>query len=185
MGAVDELVVALAGGAVGTVILGGAWAAVRLYAVPGDVARHDERARVLNEDLELWVSDSHRALRQELSGITNDLAGRGLMYSGAHGGRRAEAKSRALHRWRDRLNGAERDLSDLLAAETWAHAAWRRRRGLSPPRLASDRVEPVIEEWRQPVTRHGGEAPVHDPTQFQLGDLLADVRDRPLEPPLP
>jgi hypothetical protein len=99
---------ALAGGAIGSILVGLAWVGARLWAVPADVRAHDREAAFINEGLEIWVADDYRKLRQELNGITNELAGRGLLNSGIHGAQRSEAKTRYLHRYRDQLHQATR-----------------------------------------------------------------------------
>jgi hypothetical protein len=180
-----DLLVGLAGGAIGAILTAVGVVLVRLSAVPADVDRNDRRARALDEDLERWVADEHRALRQELAGITTEYGGRGLLYSGAILGALAEAKAGALRRYRDRRGAAERAFGDLLAAESWPHETWRRilRRGRLDLR-SPGRVEPVIEEWRRDVDRFGiGPAAVHDPTRLTTEDVLRDVRENPLEPP--
>src|SRR5215217_5107798 len=96
----SDLQVALAGGAIGALLAGVGFLLLRFSAVPGDVDRHDRRAKALDEDLEFWVADDHRKLRQELSGIVNDHSSRGLLYSGILLAAVAEAKTRALHRYR-------------------------------------------------------------------------------------
>lgn len=180
---VDPLLQALAGGAIGTVLIGLAWAGARIAAIPGDLERHDYEARVLNEDVELWVSDTYRALKQELNGVTNRMAAHGQLWSGAHGRGRAEAKIQALHRWRDRKHQAERELAAIQAKETWAHGLWRKASGRDELELtAPERVEPVIEEFRRDVTRHGSHMRVHDPTRFKLEELLELIEKSPLEP---
>lgn len=183
--AVADLVAALAGGAIGAVLAGLAWIGLRVAAIPDDLDRHDFEARVLNEDLELWANDTYRALKQELTRITNEMAAKGQLYSGAHGLARAEAKTQALHRWRDRRHEAERDVATLQSRETWLHGLWRKWSGHKPLELtAVHRVEPVIEELRRPVTAHGGKpsVKVHDPTRFKLEDLLDAIERSPLEP---
>jgi len=64
---VHDILIALAGGAIGAILAGLAFVLLRLSAIPGDVARHDRRCAALNEDLERWVADDHRKLRQELA----------------------------------------------------------------------------------------------------------------------
>jgi hypothetical protein len=181
---VDDLLIALAGGAIGAVLAGIGVAVIRLSAVPGDVARHDRRAQALDEDLERWVADDHRRVREELEAIAYDHNARGIFHSGIHLRARAEAKTRALQRYRDRLSQSERALEDLEAEESWPHGLWRfvtRRPQLAL--RAPERVEPVIEDWRGQVAvaGMGDRAPVHDPTQWATEDLIRDVRERPLD----
>lgn len=182
----DGLLTALAGGMIGTIILGIAWAITRLYAIPSEVALHDEIACVLDEDLELWVADDHGSLRRELADIENDMNKRGLLWSSAHGVERSDAKSRALHRYRDQKHAAERKLADLKAREHWPHGLWRRLSGRPELGLtAPGRVERVLDEWRADVIQHGSgpadRIAVHDPTRWRLEDLLDEIEQTPLE----
>ena len=180
----SELLVALAGGAIGAFLAGLGIALLRLSAVPSDADRHDRRARALDEDLEAWVADDHRELRQAIGGILNDYAARNLLYSGARLAAIAEAKTSTLQRYRDWRAATERAFADLGAEESWMHAIWRvlSRRGKLALR-SFDRVEPVIDEWRTDVKRFGmGSARVYDPTRWSTDDLLRDVKERPLEP---
>jgi hypothetical protein len=185
---VHDLLTALAGGAIGAVLAGIAFTILRLAAVPSDVATHDRRAAALNEDLERWVADDHRKLRQELSGIKNDSAAKGLLYSGQLLVATAEAKTRALQRYRDRETEARRALADLVSAEAWPHAVWRRVAHKPPLALtAPDTVQPVIDDWRAPAAVHpvmNDECPVYDPTAFSTADLLREVREKPLGGPV-
>lgn len=179
----SELVIGLAGGAIGSLLT----YVGRVTAVPAEVARHDRQLRAQLEDLERWVWDEHRKLRQELNGITNNMAARELLYSGAHGGARAEAKTGALHRYRDRRSVKDRAVAEVLAAESWPHDLWRlvRRNSLIRDVSASFDGGTVIDEWRKPVTRHGGE-PItpFDPTRPNVvEELIADLFTNPLDPP--
>lgn len=174
--------VALAGGAIGAVLAGLAWAVLRLASIPSDLRTHDFAVRVLNEDLELWVADTYRELKQELARIKN-TAGNQLT-AGSHLNRRAAAKTLVLHRWRDRLHEAERELVSVQARESWVHGIWRRARPQHRDELelfAFGRIEPVIEEFRRQVEIPGGAtAEVRDPTRFTLDDLLAELANSPL-----
>jgi hypothetical protein len=178
----ETLLIALAGGAIGALLAGVAWVALRLAGIPGDLAIHDFEVRVLNEDLELWVADTYRALERELAGIKNSAGNQ--LYSGSHLNARTAAKTQALHRWRDRLHEAERDLVAVQVKENWAHRLWRRRRSKYRNELgltAEGRVEPVIQEFRRAVEIPGGAtAEVRDPTTFTLDDLLVEIAKLPL-----
>jgi hypothetical protein len=183
---VHDLLVALAGGAIGAVVTGIGFAIVWLSAVPGEVARHDRLAKALDEDLERWVADAHRRLRQDLSRVTNRMNARGQFYSGPHLVARAETKTRALQRYRNRLSRAERALAHLIGEEGWTHERWRRWRTHTELALhAPERLEPVINDWRGRVSVPGMEdrGPVHDPTRWTTNDLVRDARDNPLDRP--
>jgi hypothetical protein len=104
-----------------------------------------------------------------------------------HGLGRAEAKTQALYRWRDRLHEAQRQMAALQAQETWLHGLWRKRSKRHPLELtAPQRVEPVIDEFRREVTRHGKPpVRVHDPTRLRFDELLDLIPKSPLEPAEP
>lgn len=172
----ETLLIALAGGAIGAVLTGLAWLAVRLASVPGDLRAHDYAVVVLNEDVELWVADTYRELAQELRRISNT---QGLhIEDGSHLNARSAAKTAALHRWRDRLHAAERELVAVQGQERWYHRLWRHLPGYEDElALASaTRVEPVIAEFRRDVETPGGKSEkVRDPTRFTLDDLLDEI----------
>ncbi|HWP32443.1 MAG TPA: hypothetical protein VNL97_01720 [Solirubrobacterales bacterium] len=172
----ETLLIALAGGAVGAVLTGLAWLAVRLASVPGDLRAHDYAIKVLNEDVELWVADTYQELAQELRRISNT---QGLhIEDGSHLNARSAAKTQTLHRWRDRLHTAERDLVAVQGQERWYHRLWRHLPGYEDELAltSAERVEPVITEFRRDVETPGGQsAAVRDPTHFSLDDLLSEI----------
>jgi hypothetical protein len=151
----------------------------RLSSVPGDLRAHEYAVKVLNEDVELWVSDTNRDLEAELRRIGNSQGPQ--IESGSHLNARSAAKTAALHRWRDRLHVAERALVTIQGQEHWYHRLWRRLPGYSNELAltSASRVEPVIAEFRRDVETPGGEsAPVSDPTRFTLDDLLSEIGRR-------
>jgi hypothetical protein len=172
----ETLLIALAGGAIGAVLTGLTWLVVRLASVPGDLRAHDYAVKVLNEDVELWVADTYRELVQKLRGISNT---QGLhIESGSHLNARSAAKTDALHRWRDRLHIAERDLVAVQSQEYWYHRLWRHLPGYEDELAltSANRVEPVIAEFRRGVeTPSGQSGEVRDPTCFTLDDLLDEI----------
>jgi hypothetical protein len=181
----DDLLIALAGGAIGAALAAIGFIALRLSAVPGDVDRHDRRARALDQDLERWVADDHRQLRADMAGVADEHNSRNVFYSGFHLAARGEVKTQALQRYRDRLAETTRAFDDLVGEESWAHDLWRNLRRREPLALqAPGRVEAVIDEWRRDaVVPSIGSAQVYDPTRWTTDDLLRNVRERPLEPP--
>lgn len=45
------------------------------------------------------------------------------------------------------------------------------------------RVEPIIEELRQPITKHGHDhLKVFDPTAVRFKDVIEQIKENPLEP---
>ena len=182
----ETLWIALAGGAIGVLLAGAAWTVLKLLAVPGELRRHDFEARVVNEDLELWAIDEYRALRRELRHAENSHPKqRDWIYSGAYGNARSAAKTDALHRWRDRVHSAERSIVEIESKEGSFHRLLRKRQkyrgGLAL--RATERVEPIIEEFRRPITKHGQDhLKVFDPTSVKLEDVIDRIRENPLEP---
>lgn len=183
----ETLLIAIAGGAVGVLLTGFAWVLVQVAAIPGDLERHDFEARILNEDLELWAADDYRELKRKLTDIEDRMASenRYLLYSQIYGRARATAKTEALHHWRDRLHEVERRLVAIKSKEGRRHRLIRHRKkyrhGLDL--TAPAHVEPIIEEFRQPITKHGEPSiRVFDPTKFDLGDMLTAIERAPLEP---
>lgn len=188
----EALLIAIAGGAVGVLLTGAAWAILHISAMPGELTRHDFEARIINQDLELFAADEYRRIKRELAvaeGEERALGGRVREFGLAYGERRASIKSAALHRWRDRLHQAERETVALSSSEGWIQRLLRDhwsfdRQGLDL--TAPERVEPIIEELRQPVKKHGQPAiQVFDPTKFRLNDLLKVIEEHPLEPKVP
>jgi hypothetical protein len=179
-------IVALAGGAIGAVVAGAFAVAARAASAWRDVADHDAQVADLNRQLRAWVDDRTRKLVQELDGITNSMASRGLLYSGIHGGQAAEAKTRALHEYRDQRWRTELSAQRLATAEGPWHRRWRRARsrehGLELP--AALDVEPFLARWREPVTRHSTSptdaATPFDPTTRTFEDALAGLPDMKL-----
>jgi hypothetical protein len=136
---------------------------------------------VLNEDVELWVADSYRALAQELRVISNSQGP--CIEDGSHLNARSAAKTQLLHRWRDRLHMAERELVAIQGRENWLY--WLLRRlpfYANELRLTStESVGPVIEEFRRNVeTPNGRSAEVFDPTRFSLETFVEEVKQSPL-----
>jgi hypothetical protein len=174
-------VLALAAGAIGAVAAGLLALAGRAASAWRDVSDHDAQAHDLNRQLRAWIDDRTRKLVQELNVITNTLNPRGLLYSGIHGGQAAEAKTQALHEYRDQRWRTELALQRLAAAEGPWHRLWRgirdSRAGLGLPAAAE--IEPFLARWREPVTRHGSgptdAATPFDPTTRTFEDALAQL----------
>lgn len=178
----NELLIGLAGGAIGAVLAAAFAQAGRAWTAFGEVTLHDEEAAERNRRLVTWADDRTRVVIIEMDRRTQDLSGRGLLYSGIHGAAVAEAKADALHEYRDQEEQAKIDLARLRAKEAAWHFVWRRLRGRPAPSLtAREQVEPFLERWREPVTRHGSGAgdsvtPL-DRTTRTRDDALAELPD--------
>jgi hypothetical protein len=173
------LVVGLAGGAIGAIAAGAFAQAGRSWLAWGEVTLHDYEAAERNRRLRIWVDDRTREVVQEISGISNQLASQGQLYSGAHGTAVAVAKARALHQFRDEAEAARIDLMELRAKEGAWHSLWRvLRRRPDPSLTAAAEVEPFLNRWREPVSRHGDDAnPIAplDRTRRSFDDALAEL----------
>jgi len=157
--------IALAGGAVGSVVTWLIAYGARFWAARTEIDAHDRSARQRDEDLESWVADRNRVLEREIERITEWASGkdkegnpRNLLWSGRHGVLISLAKEKALHQYRDQERQALRDVALLREREGLGHRFWRwvERRG--PPELtAHHQVHPILDVWRAAVTRHDGE----------------------------
>jgi hypothetical protein len=174
---VQTWLVAIVGGAIGSVVTAAiAWGA-QFSRARGEIASHDGFVEDRDEDLASWVSDRSLALRRELAAKTEDLNKQNLFGSSTHGEALALLKERALHEYRDQERQACRDVAVVEQTETWAHRWWRRRRGSGFPELtAPSRADRVLEVWRSSVTSHGA-SPVEvvDPTRRTLDDTQREL----------
>jgi hypothetical protein len=176
---VDAFLV-IAGGAIGALITLAATVGVRFMAARHEIETHDRLVHDLNEDLERWVADDHVRLRRELAGLRNDLSARKLYYSGEYGYVLGLAKERALETYRDEETRALRESARVFDQEAWMHELWRRRRNMPKPTLtAPARVQPVLDVWKQPPSRHlsPNDTPpaVDDPNVRTLGAIISGL----------
>jgi hypothetical protein len=147
-------VVAVVGGAVGTVLAALIAYAARVAAVGREVAANDLALRILDDHLETWVEDDTVRLRRELQAISETLNKENLFWSGTHGEQIAHAKERALQSYRDQERTARSHEAEIRGRESWLHNLWRAVKhnpfGLSAP----ERVRPILDRWAAPVGRH-------------------------------
>ncbi len=145
-----------------------------------EITLHDAEALERNAQLIVWVDDRTRQLLIEMDSITNELSARGMLFSGAHGSALQSAKATALHEYRDEEWRARIDLAGLRAKERTWHTTWRKVRRRPPPRISARKeVEPFLDRWREPVTRHDPQSttpvPVLDRTRRTTADALAEL----------
>ena len=152
----------------------------RLSAIPSECRANDRSVRERDEDLAQWVADEHVRLKRELNTLRDELAARGLFFSGAHTSGVALEKQRTLHSYRDQERQAKRDVAGIHDSERLLHRLWRfisRRR--FPNLTTPQSVAPVIDAWRLPAKRHLGPEetppPFEDPTRRTLVETLAEV----------
>lgn len=118
----SDLGVALAGGAVGSVLTATLTQIGRIRLAWAEVALHDAEAEERNRQLVAWVDDETLKLVREMAVVTQDHNARGVLYSSLHGGDLADRKAGALHRYRDQEWRAQLFLSELQASEGLASA---------------------------------------------------------------
>lgn len=180
----SDLGVALAGGAVGSLLTAMLTQIGKIRLAWAEVALHDAEAEERNRQLVAWVDDETLKLVRDMAIITQEHAARGVLYSSLHGGDLADCKAGALHRYRDQEWRAQLFLSELQASEGTWHLLARMLRRRWLPKVARAEVEPFLERWRAPVTRHSAQgsdaARVLDRTTRTTDDALAALPNLPL-----
>ncbi len=153
----SDVVVALAGGAIGSVLTAGFGQSARARVAWTEVELHDQEAAERNAQLLAWVDDRTLRLAREMQDITEDFSSRGALNSSLHATALADAKAQALHEFRDEEWRANIALvAGTRATEGFWHYLWRiMRRRPSQSLTASLEAEPFLKAWREPVTRHG------------------------------
>ncbi len=173
----DALWIALAGGAIATII---AYVA-RFFAVPSEIAANDRAVGERDEDLDQWIADEHVQLKRRLETIRKELAATNTFYSGQYGHRLNLAKEEAIHAYRDQERQARRDVALIRDREHWPHGLWRKltRRPLVQLKVP-ERADEVLDAWATPPSKHlsSGDVPprLDDPRNRSLEDVLAEVR---------
>lgn len=177
----SDLAIALVGGAVGTALAAALGLLGRAAAAWGTVTQHDLQAADLNRRLLAWVDDRTRLLVQQMEGTTNEMAARGAFHSGIYGSAQAEVKAKALHEYRDEEWRTRLQLEQLAAGEGGWHGFWRllRRRGDGLELTAAEAIEPFLNRWREPITRHAAgpddHVPIYDRTKRTPEDALREL----------
>jgi hypothetical protein len=175
--------VALVGGAVGSVATWAITYARRIASVKREIAANDRALRVLDDHLETWVADDTVRLRRELHEISEALNKRNLLWSGEHGFQIALAKEKALQSYRDQERTARSQEAEIGAREGRLHSLVRAWAGRSFGLTAPDRVRPILAAWAAPVTRHlsAGDPPreIDDPRKRSVKTTLADLGGDP------
>jgi hypothetical protein len=177
----DTLWIALAGGAVGSILTTLIAYGARFVAARADVLAHDRGARERDQDLKSWVADRSVALQHELHEISEEMNRQNLYYSGAHGKAFAQAKECALQEYRDQERQALRDVARMREAEGMFHRIWRKLMRLGVPELTAPKgFNSYLNLWRASVSRHnkgGHHLAVRDPTseKFEEARVATEV----------
>jgi hypothetical protein len=171
---------AVVGGIIGAASAGVIALMVRAVAIPSEARAHDRFVGDRDEDLARWISDEHVRLAREIRTIGSNLNARNLFYSGELGYQVGLAKERALHAYRDQETQARRDAAAVHDRETMLHRIYRGLRRQPFRDLETPvRATPVLDLWREPVTRHlqpsDRPAEVDDPAARTLDVLLTKL----------
>lgn len=95
----------------------------------GRIEAHDHEVRALNEDAERFIRDRDRVLGVELATTKNEMAARGLLYSGALLGQLADLKRQALQEYRDEMSRKRQRYREICTTESPTIRLLRRRHG--------------------------------------------------------
>jgi hypothetical protein len=159
----STVLLALAAGAIGSVITIAVGVGVRLSEVTRELDANDRAIRSLDGQLETFVADRTLGLAGQISQIRARLASRGILQSGEYGVQVLREKERALRAYRDHERAAEERAAEIRAREGRVHSFFRARRkdegGLYLE--APGRVAAVLERWAEPPAVHlsAGEQP--------------------------
>jgi hypothetical protein len=157
---VNEFLIALAGGSVGSIL-------TLLGSVPVQVRMHNRLVREADADLELWVADEFIRTKRERVRRLHELKDRGMTEQSARREAEPAVREEALHLYRDQATKARRRRAELRDTEGWRHQLWRRlaRRGPLPELDAPAKAQSIIDDW-------AADQDVHDPTRWSLDDAL-------------
>jgi hypothetical protein len=179
----SDVTVALAGGAIGSVITAGLTQVGRARVAWSEVTLHDQQATQRNDQLVAYADDGTQKLVRELSTVAEDHNARNTLRSSKCLADLAARKGEALHRYRDEEWGVRIELAVLKAQEGGWHVAfrWLRRRRNGLALTARTKVEPFLERWREPIDRYGlGPVEVFDLTTRTEADALKELPSLPL-----
>lgn len=186
---------AVIGGAVGAILS----ALARALGLPGDVRLHDAGIRGRDESFATWVADRDSGLARESTRLrsvlgagpgerTEDGTAEGTFAAVAAASYNdsahkfdvlvADARSAALHEYRDEERLARIDRARILADEGWYHRVWRRLTRNPAAELATPREAALLlDAWRK-QSHMSGDRPVwpDDATTRTLRDRLDQIR---------
>jgi hypothetical protein len=158
---VDALLIALAGGSAGAIL-------TMLAGIPHAIRNHDRLVAQVDDDLAQWISDEcvrlERAVEAYNEEFARQLDAKTFLRGVAH------LHEEALHRYRDQQRSAEARIGEWRDAEGTLHRLLRRFWFFTPfSRLGTpERAEPILDSWREDVSRNLVSAPVSDPTKRSL-----------------
>jgi hypothetical protein len=118
------------------------------------VRRHNRLVRQEYEDLTLFAEDNLQSEARALDGVKSDLAGRGMLHSGAYGAGLREARERHARQWMDRKREAERKFEELREQEGISVRLWRRvKKSPLPENPEREKVNVITRAWDDETLR--------------------------------
>jgi hypothetical protein len=118
------------------------------------VRRHNRLVRQEYEDLTLFADDNLQGEARALEGVKSDLAGRGMLHSGAYGAGLREVRERHARQWTDRKRESERKFEELREHEGITVRLWRRVKKLPwPENPDAERVHVSTRAWADETLR--------------------------------
>jgi hypothetical protein len=156
----------------------------RVALVAREVEANDRALAVIDNHLVTWATDDTVRLRRQLDEISESLNKDNLFWSGHHGQQIALAKEIALQSYRDQERTARSQEAEIGAREGRRHSTYRAWKKLPFGLTAPERVQPVLDAWAGPVTRHLSNAAepgveVDDPRKRTVETTLADLERDP------
>jgi hypothetical protein len=125
---VNELVTALAGGAIGSLITAG----VRYAAIPSEVRQHDRQIAEIDWDLDRFAADEYARLRNVVlpevlppTGVTHLVLEPNARTPPERAKQYTNAIAYSIQLYRDHEHGRITQYVDIVASEKWAHKVWR------------------------------------------------------------
>jgi hypothetical protein len=118
------------------------------------VRRHNRLVRQEYEDLTLFADDNLQSETRALEGVKNDLAGRGMLHSGAYGAGLREARERHARQWTDRKREADRKFEEMREHEGITVRGWRKIKKLPwPENPEAEKVRVITRAWEDEALR--------------------------------
>jgi hypothetical protein len=131
-------------GVLATIVLG------VLVRVPADVDRRDRQVADRDQQLEEWVVEHHRKLKQRFHELHEQAVAAGVDRGGTIPAGQVATRTLLLYDYRAELRSAHAFVLAIEAEERSAHRLWRRLRNHPFPELTTPvRSEPILGFWLQ------------------------------------
>lgn len=174
----DSLLVAIAGGAVGSAIT----LAGRYAAVPSEVRHHDRQIAEIDQDLDRFAADEYARLRNVV--LPQLLSSKMVQTFSATGGNAFDSKTKAkewalmisfsMQLYRDHENARLADYREIIGAEKLAHSVYRRIRHRPLRELESpEQAAAFLDRWKSLTVATHEPAHMPDPRKRSMAQALA------------